>query len=80
MFLIEVYAAGPQAITRRLELQSGLARALAELAGGSEEDRFAVEALLAAIVGLVTARLGLATSTACATSIHRWWRWPVGSV
>jgi AcrR family transcriptional regulator len=59
VFLIEVYAAGPEAIGRRLELQSGLARALAELADDSEEDRFGVEALLAAIVGLVTARLAV---------------------
>jgi AcrR family transcriptional regulator len=56
VFLIEVYAAGPEAIRRRLELQAGLAAALGALVGGSDDDRFAVEALLAAVVQLVTAR------------------------
>ncbi|MFL5870387.1 MAG: TetR/AcrR family transcriptional regulator [Solirubrobacterales bacterium] len=59
VFLIEVYAAGPEAIQRRLELQAGLADALSTLVGGSDEDRFAVEALLAAVVQLVTARLAV---------------------
>jgi len=59
VFLIEVYAAGPEAISRRLELQAGLAQALAVLVGGTEADRFAVEAVIAAIVQLVTARLAV---------------------
>jgi AcrR family transcriptional regulator len=59
VFLIEVYAAGPEAIRRRLELQAGLATALGALVGDSEDDRFAVEALLAAIIQLVTARLAV---------------------
>ena len=59
VFLIEVYAAGPEAIRRRLELQAGLAAALGALVGGSDDDRFAVEALLAAIVQLVTARIAV---------------------
>lgn len=57
VFLIEVYAAGPSAIERRLELQRGLTEAMAALAGAEGEDRFAIEALLAAVIGLVTARL-----------------------
>jgi AcrR family transcriptional regulator len=59
VFLIEVYAAGPEAIRRRLELQAGLARTLGDLVGATEEDRFAVEALVAAIVGLVTPRVAV---------------------
>ena len=59
VFLIEVYAAGPSAIERRLELQRGLTEAIAALIGAKGEERFAVEALLAAVVGLVTARLAL---------------------
>ena len=58
VFLIEVYAAGPRALERRLELQRGLVDALARLLGASgPEERFAVEALVAATVSLVTARL-----------------------
>lgn len=60
VFLIEVYAAGPTAIERRLELQRRLADAIAEafeLSG--PEARFTVEAYLAAVVSLVTARLAV---------------------
>ena len=58
VFLIEVYAAGPEALGRRLELQRGLVEVLADLLGASgAEERFAVEALVAAIVSMVTARL-----------------------
>lgn len=59
IFLIEVYAAGPEAIERRLELQAGLVRALGDLVAATDEDRFAIEALLAAVVQLVTARLAV---------------------
>jgi AcrR family transcriptional regulator len=60
VFLIEVYAAGPKAMERRLELQRGLVEVLAQLIGAkSAEDRFAVEAAVAAIVSLVTARLAV---------------------
>ena len=59
VFLIEVYAAGPSAVRRRLELQAGLVEAIAALIDASEEERFAVEALLAAVVQLVTARLAV---------------------
>jgi AcrR family transcriptional regulator len=55
VFLIEVHAAGPAALRRRSELQEGLVDALAGRLG--IEDRFAIEALLAAITALVTARL-----------------------
>ena len=60
VFLIEVYAAGPAALERRIELQAGLAEAVSGLLGiEAEEDRFAVEALLAAVIQMVTARLAL---------------------
>ena len=60
VFLIEVYAAGPTAIDRRLELQRQLADALAEAFGLSgAEARFTVEAYLAAVASLVTARLAV---------------------
>jgi AcrR family transcriptional regulator len=57
VFLIEVYAAGPTAMERRTTLQRGLVDLLAEGLGANERDRFAVEAGIAAIAALVTARL-----------------------
>lgn len=60
VFLIEVYAAGPRALERRLALQRGLVDAVAAAIGASgDEEHFAVEALLAAIVSMVTARLAV---------------------
>jgi AcrR family transcriptional regulator len=60
VFLVEVYAAGPSALARRQELQQGLVESIAALTGASsEKDRFAVEALLAALVQMVTARLAV---------------------
>jgi AcrR family transcriptional regulator len=56
VFLIEVNAAGPEALRRRAELQQQLVDALA-LRFGDPSQRFAIEALLAAISALVTARL-----------------------
>jgi hypothetical protein len=40
-------------------LQAGLARTLGDLVGATEGDRLAVEALVAAIVGLVTPRVAV---------------------
>lgn len=57
VFLIEVYAAGPTAIKRRIALQGGLVELLAQGVGADARDRFAVEAGIAAIAALVTARL-----------------------
>jgi AcrR family transcriptional regulator len=59
VFLIEVYAAGPQAIQRRTALQQGLVDLLASALGAAERDRFVVEAGIAAIAALVTARLAV---------------------
>jgi hypothetical protein len=59
VFLIEVYAAGPAAIERRTALQKGLVDVLAAALGADERDRFAVEAGIAAIAAMVTARLAV---------------------
>jgi AcrR family transcriptional regulator len=60
VFLVEVYAAGPSALARRHDLHQRLVDSVAALIGASsEEDRFAVEAVLAALVQMVTARLAV---------------------
>lgn len=59
MFLIEVYAAGPEALRRRAAVQRRFAGALdAAFEARTERDRFANEALVAAVSAMVTARLG----------------------
>ncbi|WP_222852460.1 TetR/AcrR family transcriptional regulator [Streptomyces piniterrae] len=62
LFLVEVYAAGPEAMARRMEWQRWFADAIAEIfqvgaGGGADEPRFACEALVAAAAQLVTAHL-----------------------
>lgn len=58
VFLIEVYAAGPEAIQRRAEVQRRIARVVADIIDArSDEDRFACEAMIAATAALVTTRL-----------------------
>ena len=58
-FLIEIYAAGPHALARRAESQSRFVDLTANLFGArSAQDRFACEALVAAISSLVATRLG----------------------
>lgn len=60
VFLIEVYAAGPAAVQRRLALQARLADAIAGMLGvTTAEDRFAVEAFLGTVVSMVTARVAI---------------------
>jgi AcrR family transcriptional regulator len=57
LFLIETYAAGPQAMARRLELQQQFVDAVVRIFGvRSAQDRFAAEALVATTVSAVTAR------------------------
>lgn len=57
LFLIETYAAGPEAMRRRLALQQRYVDGLAEITGASTaEERFACEALVATLVTQVTAR------------------------
>jgi TetR/AcrR family transcriptional regulator len=53
-----VYAAGPEAVRRRFELQTRFVDLLAEIFGArSKRDRFACEVLVAAISSLVTAKV-----------------------
>lgn len=58
LYLIEVYAAGPEALRVRMALQQNTVDALAALAGAeSREGKFACRALIAAISSLVTHEL-----------------------
>jgi AcrR family transcriptional regulator len=60
LFLVEAYAAGPEVMRRRLEVQQEATAELAELLGArGARQRFACEALLAATVQMVTARITL---------------------
>lgn len=55
LFLVEVYAAGPEAIRRRTELQAMIADALADLLGVTgEEGRFSCRVIVAATSAMVT--------------------------
>jgi AcrR family transcriptional regulator len=58
LFLIEIYAAGPEALKTRAAMQKQIAAVGDRLFGAeTDADRFASEALVAAISGLVTAKL-----------------------
>jgi AcrR family transcriptional regulator len=58
VFLVEVYAAGEQAMHRRIELQDQFAAVIAEIVGArSVADRFACSVVVNAISSLVTARI-----------------------
>jgi AcrR family transcriptional regulator len=58
LFMIEVFAAGPQALERRAALQRRWAQGLdAAFGRKTAGDRFANEALVAAISSMITARL-----------------------
>jgi AcrR family transcriptional regulator len=57
LFLIETYAAGPEAMRRRLELQQQFVDAVAHIFGArTAAGRFAAEALVATTISGVTAR------------------------
>jgi len=57
-FLVEVYAAGPAALERRVEVQSRFVDLVAFIAGAKDErQRFACEAVVAAVSALVTQRV-----------------------
>jgi AcrR family transcriptional regulator len=60
-FLVEVYGAGPKALTRRLEVHQRFVNALEHTLGRgrslSDNDRFAVESLVGAITFQVTVRV-----------------------
>ncbi|HEU5475526.1 MAG TPA: TetR/AcrR family transcriptional regulator [Actinophytocola sp.] len=69
-FNVEVYAAGPAAIARRMALMDQFVEITAGiLEARTPEDRFACEALVAAISSLVTNRVGTG-QTACLPSLH----------
>ena len=60
-FLIDAYGAGDAAIARRIDLQQRFVDLMAEaleIEPDAEADRFACEALVAAVSSLVTARIG----------------------
>ena len=57
-FLVEVYAAGPAALERRVEVQNRFVELVAYIAGAKDErQRFACEAVVAAVSALVTQRV-----------------------
>jgi AcrR family transcriptional regulator len=57
-FLVEVYAAGPAALARRVEVQTRFVDAVVRLIGASgDEQRFACEAIVGAVSALVTQRV-----------------------
>lgn len=58
VLLIESYAAGPAALEQRIATQRGFAQTLGVVLGAStDDDRFACEAMVGAVVSLVTSRL-----------------------
>jgi AcrR family transcriptional regulator len=59
LFLVEVYAVGAEAIARRMRAQERFVDALSETLDPQGTERFAVEALVAAIAQMVTARLAV---------------------
>ena len=57
-FLVDVYAAGPKALARRVEVQQRFVDLVAMIAGATDErQRFACEAVVAAVSALVTQRI-----------------------
>ena len=59
-FLVEVYAAGPEALRRRMAMQERFTGVLAELFGArAPHERFACELLVAAMGAMVTTRVAL---------------------
>jgi AcrR family transcriptional regulator len=55
LFLVEVYAAGPEAVRRRTRIQRDLAASLADLMGVTgDAGRFACEVVVAAVSSMVT--------------------------
>ncbi|MCW2494114.1 TetR/AcrR family transcriptional regulator [Jatrophihabitans sp.] len=60
VFLIEIYAVGPEGARRRAESQSVFAEAIASMFGVTDErGRFAAEALVAAVSTMVTSLLAV---------------------
>ncbi|WP_067696576.1 TetR/AcrR family transcriptional regulator [Nocardia jejuensis] len=60
VFLVEVYAVGPEAITRRTQLQETFVAIVADiLEADTEEQRFACQTLVAALSAMVTNRIAI---------------------
>ncbi|MFD7843430.1 TetR/AcrR family transcriptional regulator [Nocardia sp. NPDC059764] len=60
VFLVEVYAAGPDAIARRTHLQETFVAMVADVLGAeTEPQRFACQTLVAALSSMVTARIAV---------------------
>jgi AcrR family transcriptional regulator len=60
VFLVDVYAAGPEALRRRREVMDRFVETVAGLLDvSSADERFAVEALVAAISSMVTVRVAV---------------------
>ncbi|WP_067825930.1 TetR/AcrR family transcriptional regulator [Nocardia inohanensis] len=58
LFLVEVYAVGPDAIARRASLQEAFSAMVADILGADTEDQlFACQTLVAAMSAMVTARI-----------------------
>lgn len=70
MFLVEVYAAGPEAIARRAALQARMVDAMAELLELGPEDRFVCEVVVSATSAMVTPLL-VAGDTAGVRALRR---------
>jgi AcrR family transcriptional regulator len=71
LFLVEVYAAGPEALARRADVQRAFVDFVVTQAGvRSADDRFACEAFVAATSSMVTARLA-ANDVAGLRALHR---------
>jgi AcrR family transcriptional regulator len=59
LFMVEVYAAGPEVLASRARIQERFVDWVVESYGAADPDaRFACEALVAAVITLVTTRLG----------------------
>lgn len=60
LFMVEVYAAGPDVARRRVELQRQFVDAIAEIFGARDaKHRFLCESLVATTVGMVTTKITL---------------------
>ncbi|MVU79791.1 TetR family transcriptional regulator [Nocardia sp. ET3-3] len=60
LFLVEVYAVGPEAIARRTQLQETFVAMVADVLGAdTESQRFACQTLVAALSAMVTARIAV---------------------
>ncbi|ANI38206.1 TetR/AcrR family transcriptional regulator [Mycolicibacterium vaccae] len=72
LFLVEVYAAGPEAMRRRVELQQDFVAGVAKVfKARSKADRFACQMLVAAISALATNALADEDAEAALTALKK---------